>query len=87
MESFRRCVYCRESYPRTDLVRVTYSRQSSQYAINGVPSIQGRSAYVCSNPHCLGGALKGKKLQRSLKTGLSDAILKYLNELLEGLKT
>lgn len=85
-EVLRRCVTCRHLLPRGRLVRVTYDKNADRFTVNQNPVLQGRSAYVCCQADCLSTALKGKKLSRTLKRQMPDAIVKYLNEQLEGLK-
>lgn len=79
----RRCVSCREAFPRTQLLRITHDRAQQQFSINNNPPGHGRSAYVCQNQRCLGLAIKGKKLQKALKSGIPDDILGTLSQFLK----
>jgi uncharacterized protein len=84
----RQCVACRKEFERTDLFRLVHRRDDASFRLLNPPQAEkissGRSAYLCSSEACLQIALKGKKLQKSLKTSIPDDILKYLNDLLKG---
>ncbi|MBX2860316.1 MAG: YlxR family protein [Vampirovibrio sp.] len=80
----RQCVACRQQYPRTQLLSITYSSLKQQFSVNQQPPLQGRSAYICPKPACFKAAFKSKKLQRSLKRPVPDDIVNILNRLLEG---
>lgn len=81
----RQCITCRQSFPRAGMIRLTFSRETGTFAIDNVPPLQGRSAYVCRKSACLSEALKGKKFQRTLKRAIPDDIVSCLNEQLKGL--
>jgi uncharacterized protein len=86
----RQCVACRTLVPRERLLRIVTDRK--QPAVYVVPPWQnrhvasGRSAYLCPNETCLRVALKGKKIQKALKTTIPDDILRYLDDFLKGTK-
>lgn len=85
-ERLRQCIACRQLYPRLNLLRLTCDQQGA-FSIDNRPPLQGRSAYVCRNPQCLGEALKGKKFQRTLKRAIPGAIVESLNMQLKGMNT
>ncbi len=80
----RRCVTCRNLFPRSQLIRVTYSSSTGTFEVNPPSKFQGRSAYVCQNQTCFNEAVKAKKLQKALKRPIPNDIFSYLNKVLEG---
>ncbi len=80
----RQCVTCRTARPKRELLRVVTDA-------NGVISLDptgkkaGRGAYVCRNRHCLEQAIRGHKLDRSLKTRVDEATIAALTAQLEAL--
>ncbi len=84
----RQCVACRKPQERSHLIRVVLDRIGKQMRIGfpgeRFPVASGRSAYVCRDERCLKIALKGKKLQKALKSSIPDDILECLNDLMKG---
>ena len=66
----RQCVSCRRLADRQELWRVI------RLASGGVALDQGmgRSAYLCPDPTCLEEARRRKRLQKALRTQVSDSI-------------
>jgi uncharacterized protein len=71
---FRRCVACRQLFDREQLWRVI------RLCGGGIALDQGmgRSAYLCPGPACVEEARRRKRLQRSLRCPVPDAILEAL---------
>ncbi len=70
----RRCVACRQLKNRAELWRVV-RLASGGLALDGG---MGRSAYLCPDPECLGEARRHRRLQRSLRCAVEEAILHSL---------
>lgn len=76
----RRCVACRVLADRRRLWRVV------RLASGGIQLDQGmgRSAYLCPCRDCLEEARRRRRLQRSLRCQVADALLDLLDERLGG---
>jgi predicted RNA-binding protein YlxR (DUF448 family) len=72
----RRCVACRQLRDRNDLWRLV-RLASGGLALDGG---MGRSAYLCPEPACLEEARRRRRLQRSLRCPVDDAIFQTLEE-------
>lgn len=61
----RQCLGCRESKPKTELVRVVRSPEGS-VSVDLRGKAPGRGAYVCRSADCLKKALRSKAVGRAL---------------------
>lgn len=88
---YRQCLSCRALFPRPELIRIVHERQPASFRVIQPSEPRqvyiGRSAYLCLSEDCLRKALKGRKIQKALKTSIPDDILIYLNQLLKGAHT
>ncbi|MEA5049868.1 MAG: YlxR family protein [Oscillospiraceae bacterium] len=69
----RRCVGCRESKPKKELVRVVRDPDGS-IAVDLTGKKSGRGAYVCRSAKCLQAAMKSKALARALECEIGEDI-------------
>lgn len=76
----RRCVSCRRTAHRNELLRVVRSYQTGLIQINHG---MGRSAYLCRNLSCLMSAQKKNRLGRSLKAPIPEIIYENLHQQLQ----
>lgn len=77
----RKCVGCGKLKNIDELLKVTKENLHGSVVLNPNSKIFGRSAYLCYNKSCIEAALKKNKLQRALKTGISEELKgKLLNE-------
>ncbi len=67
----RRCIACRKTYDRKNLLKITKDHKSGILFHNGM----GRSAYICKAKTCYSDSNIKKKLQKSLKTFLEPEII------------
>lgn len=74
----RTCVACRTSGGKRGLLRVVRLPENAGVALDATGKRSGRGAYVCSTVECVALALKGKKLERSLKTAIPDGVAEAL---------
>lgn len=74
----RKCAGCGEIYNRISLIKITKEYKTNNIIINPTPNQFGRSTYLCYNHNCLNSALKKKRIQKSLRTNLSDEHIKKL---------
>ncbi len=76
----RTCIGCSQQFPKEQLKRIVRT-PSGSIEFDGTGRASGRGAYVCSMA-CLAEALKARRLQRSLKTAISqdeaDAIVGHM---------
>jgi predicted RNA-binding protein YlxR (DUF448 family) len=67
----RTCVACRQVRPKREMIRIVRtSLEGIQIDPGGKRA--GRGAYLCRNRSCWEIALKEKRLERALRSGLSD---------------
>lgn len=78
----RKCVACGKLKNREDLIKITREHSTNTLVVNGNSKIFGRSAYLCYNNTCIDNAFKKNKLQKVLKTPVSQELKgKLINEL------
>ena len=68
----RRCISCRETFDRVNMLRITHENKSGIFINSGI----GRSAYICKTKNCMQNPKIKKNLQRSLKTNFDDKFYK-----------
>ncbi len=71
----RSCIGCGKKAQKSELLRIVRTEQGMVYDPTGRKP--GRGAYVCSMA-CLEKASQGKKLERALKSGVSQKDLEIL---------
>ena len=59
----RRCISCRKTYDRKNLIRITKDHKQGIMFQKGM----GRSAYICNSKKCYSDSKIKKKLQNALK--------------------
>jgi predicted RNA-binding protein YlxR (DUF448 family) len=73
----RMCVACHAMKPKKNLLRVVVN-QEGDIALDPTGKKAGRGAYVCRNRQCLEQAIRGRKLDKGLKTRVSEEIIAAL---------
>lgn len=73
----RRCVGCRGTFPKRDLIRVVRSPEG-EISLDFTGKKSGRGAYLCKNDVCFKNAKKSGILRRSLECEISDEIMDEL---------
>lgn len=77
----RVCVGCQELKEKKSLLRVVLTPEG-EIVLDKTGKKNGRGAYVCADTACLEKAYKEKRMERSLKTKVSEEIYEALrNEL------
>ncbi len=80
----RRCVGCRESFDKRQLIRVIRTPEG-KIELDLTGKSNGRGAYLCRNAECLKKARKKRSLNSSLNVSVPDEIYdkleKELNEI------
>ena len=69
----RQCVGCREMKPKKELIRIIRTAEND-LLVDATGKKNGRGAYICPRRECLDKAVKGKGIERSLKTAVSPDI-------------
>ena len=77
----RTCVACRSASGKRALVRVIRLPDGAGVEVDPSGKRSGRGAYVCPTAVCVALALKQKKLERSLKTPIPEAVADALRAL------
>ena len=67
----RKCISCRETYDRINLLKITKDHKLGISLNKGM----GRSAYICKSKECYNDSKIKKKLQKALKTNLEPDFL------------
>ncbi len=78
--NYRRCISCRQVFPKEKLWRVVRVHPDQKITLD---SGMGRSAYLCPTIECLQKASQKKQLQRSLKVKVPQQIYQQLQARLE----
>ncbi len=79
----RRCISCRLTYEKSQLIRITKDHQLGVMINKGM----GRSAYVCKKEECFNHSQIKKKLQKSLKMKIEQALFENIEKEIENYKT
>jgi len=72
MEKSRRCLGCNKILNSEEMIKITKNYKTGEIVVNPDKYFQGRSVYICRNEECIEKSLKKDKIQRSLKTCISD---------------
>ena len=75
----RMCTGCAEMKDKSSLLRVVLTPEG-QILFDRKGKVSGRGAYVCKNAECLKKAIKTRRLERNLKTAISQEIYDRLSE-------
>lgn len=75
----RVCAGCQEQKSKKEMIRVVRTPEGA-VEIDKTGKKSGRGVYICQNPACLELAYKAHRLERSLKTNVSDEIYESLRQ-------
>ncbi|MBI4744416.1 MAG: YlxR family protein [Actinobacteria bacterium] len=82
----RRCIGCRETKPKKELIRIVLSPENKIF-IDLKGKANGRGTYICYNDKCFIEALKKKRISYALKTEIDtdelDRLKTEINVLLK----
>ena len=78
----RTCVGCRSSKPKRDLIRIVRDPDGA-VGLDLTGKRSGRGVYICVSEECLEKAVRGKQLERSLETKISDDVFVELKRVLD----
>lgn len=74
----RTCVACRTAGGKRGLLRVVRLANGAGIELDPTGKKSGRGAYLCATDACVTLALKAKKLERSLKSPLTESVVEAL---------
>lgn len=75
----RVCAGCQEQKSKKEMIRVVRTPEGI-VEIDKTGKKSGRGVYICQNPDCLEKAYKEHRLERLLKTKVSDDIYESLRQ-------
>jgi hypothetical protein len=73
----RTCMGCNSKKDKAEFIRIV-KNQNGEINIDRTGKMQGRGAYICDDINCLEKVIKSKRLERVLKTKISDDIYNKL---------
>ncbi len=79
-DPLRRCVGCRQLFPRSQLWRLVRQYGTHQVLLN---QGMGRSAYLCRRLDCLQAARRRQQLSKALKAPVPDSLWQLLEQELQ----
>ncbi|MEN9210235.1 MAG: YlxR family protein [Thermostichus sp. DG02_2_bins_29] len=74
-DPLRRCVACRQLFPRSQMWRLVRQFDSHQVLLE---EGMGRSAYLCRRPECLQEARRKQRLSKALKAPVPEDLFQRL---------
>jgi predicted RNA-binding protein YlxR (DUF448 family) len=74
----RHCVTCGREGDKDTFLRVVRAPEGN-YRIDETGKAAGRGAYLCNDPACISGAVRGKKLNRSFRTAVPGEVYEALS--------
>lgn len=80
----RMCVACRTMRPKRELIRLAAGKDGT-ITLDPSGKKPGRGAYVCRSRHCLELAIRGRRIDRGLKTRVDEATIAALTAEMEAL--
>ena len=69
----RTCMGCNQKKDKSELIRIVRDK-SNRILIDKAGKLDGRGAYICDNISCLEKIIKSKRLERILRTQISQEI-------------
>ena len=78
----RQCLGCREMKPKKELIRVVRSPEG-EISLDFKGKANGRGAYICPDPGCLGRAIKAKAIERAFSAQIPQEIYDSLKAEME----
>lgn len=90
-EPLRQCVGCREMKPKREMMRVirkvSADGEKAAVSLDITGKQDGRGAYICPSPECLGAAIKNRGLERSFHMKVPGDVYDALAKEMMGIET
>lgn len=77
----RTCIGCNQKKPKSELIRIVKNKEN-EISIDKTGKKEGRGAYICNDIDCLNKAIKTKRLEKTLKTNISEEIYNNLRSVI-----
>ncbi len=82
----RTCIVCRKKFEKRDLLRIVKDKEGNLH-YDPTGKMNGRGAYICSDPHCIDKFMEKNLLNRTFKTNFDNEQIKNVkDEILENFK-
>lgn len=81
----RKCIGCDLFKPKKEMLRIVLNKQGD-IKLDKSQTASGRGAYICISQECFEKACSAKRLERSLKNRVSNAVYENLKEEIEDAK-
>jgi hypothetical protein len=78
----RQCIGCGEMKPKSELIRVLRT-EDGEILLDFTGRKNGRGAYICHNPECMGKAMRTKGLDRAFKLQVPTEVYESLAKEIE----
>jgi len=75
----RQCIGCNSMKEKKEMLRIVKS-ENDAIALDRTGRLNGRGAYICSDPNCFTKARKTKGLERSFKTRIPNEVYESLEK-------
>ena len=79
----RMCSGCRESKPKSELIRVVRTPEGN-IIVDKTGKVSGRGAYLCKNEECFKKSVKSKALSRALEVNINDDVFEAIAKEIKG---
>ncbi len=74
----RKCIICGKYCIKSELVKLTYDKNTSELVVNKKSKVFGRSFYICKNEACLNKSLEPNVLSKYTKLNHVEKAIKYI---------
>lgn len=78
----RMCLGCQEMKPKKELIRIVRNKEN-EISVDFTGKKPGRGAYICKSTACFDRARKGRRLEKTFETSISEEIYETLKQQLE----
>lgn len=79
----RTCIGCNEKKDKKELIRIVKDNQNN-ISIDKTGKANGRGAYICDDIECLEKAIKNKRIEKSFKMQIDEAVYDSLRGVISG---
>lgn len=77
--NMRRCVVCRQSLHKSELLRVV-KNAAGEFVLDDSGKVDGRGAYICKSPECIAAIKKRRNFDKVFKAKVPVEIYDKLVE-------
>ena len=73
------CVICREKKNKSELIRIVNNAEEG-VCVDASGKMNGRGAYICTDPECISSKKAQKALSAALKTEVTDEAFELIQK-------